>query len=109
MRFVAHQLLLLWPLLCLRVRHFFLVINKDGKGHVEFLKGEKLDQMLWVHPLNDTCTLKSASALSYILHMKRMKGKEYGLNIVVASVTNLVTNYMQLLLNTHSILNQFIH
>jgi hypothetical protein len=46
MRFVAHQLLLLWPLLCLRVRHFFLVINKDGKGHVEFLKGEKLDKML---------------------------------------------------------------
>ncbi len=68
-----------------------------------------VELFLLVHPLNDTCTLKSASALSYILHMKRMKGKEYGLNIVVASVTNLVTNYVQLLFNTHSILNEFIH
>jgi hypothetical protein len=37
--------------------------------------------------------------------MKRMKGKEYGLNIVVASVTNLVASYLQLLPSTHTILN----
>jgi hypothetical protein len=64
-----------------------------------------VELFLLVHPLNDICTLKSSSSFSYILHMKRMKGKEYGLNIVVASVTNLVKNYLQLFFSTHIILN----
>jgi len=44
--------------------------------------------------LNDTCTLKSFSTFSYIVYMKRKEGEEYGLNIVVASVTNLVKSYL---------------
>jgi hypothetical protein len=36
--------------------------------------------------------------------MKRVKGKKYGLNIVITSVINLVTSYLQLFPNTHMIL-----
>jgi len=64
-----------------------------------------VELFLLVHPLNDTCTLKSSSSFSYILHMERMKGKKYGLNTVVASVTNLIKSYLQLFLSTHIILN----
>jgi hypothetical protein len=69
----------------------------------------RVELFLLVHPLNDTCTFQSSSAFSYILHMKRMKGKEYRLNIVIASVTNLDVSYLQLFLSTQTILNWFIH
>jgi hypothetical protein len=46
-RSVTRQLLLLWPLLYLQIKHFFHhLFNEDGKGPMEILKGEKLDQML---------------------------------------------------------------
>jgi hypothetical protein len=48
----------------------------------------KVELLLLVHLLNATFTLKSFSAFKYIRHMKNLKGKRYGLNIIVASVTN---------------------
>jgi hypothetical protein len=65
----------------------------------------RVEFLLLVHPSNDTCTLKSHTTFTQILHMKRMKGKDYALNIVVASVTNLVPNYLQLPYSIHTILN----
>jgi len=39
-----------------------------------------------------------------MLHMKWMKGKEYGLNIVIVSVTNLGISCLKLFFSTHILL-----
>ncbi len=64
----------------------------------------RVELILSIHPLNDIFILKTFNAPIYMLHMKWMKGKEYGLNIVIVSVTNLGISYLKLFLNTHTIL-----
>jgi hypothetical protein len=51
----------------------------------------RVEPFLLAHPLNNTCTLNIFSPPTYILHIKIIKNKEYGLNTVVTSLNNLVT------------------
>ncbi len=55
--------------------------------------------LLLVHPLNDTSTLKPSSTLIYITYENNERQKIW-INILVASVTNLVIIYLQLLPST---------
>jgi hypothetical protein len=82
---IARQLLLLWPLLYLRVRHFFLV---TCSMKMEFFKGEKLDQMLLKFVLlcspsihNLIVSLKhylgNFDSIDYILKLKALFGYNY--------------------------------
>jgi len=54
-----------------------------------------VEPLLLAHPLNNICILNIFSAPNYILHIKKKENKEYGLNTIVANVTNLVTCYLQ--------------
>jgi hypothetical protein len=89
MRFVICQLLPLWPLLCLRVRHFFChLFNEDGEGLVKLFKGEKLHQMLLkfaplcspsIHNLITSLKhhLGNFGSINYILKLKVLSSYDY--------------------------------
>ncbi len=65
--------------------------------------------LLLVHHLNDILILNKFSAPIYVLHAKIMEDKIYGLNILIVSVTNLITTYLQLQCNTNFTLTLFTY